>query len=147
MRKSLKLISMVLLLCIMFLNLSSCADKIVTENDINPVSTPNVQLSKFSELQKKIFTPICAVPGCHLGADAQANMDLSDGKSYANLVNVKSLLFPSYKRVVPGNKEQSLLYVAVSFKFSQLQMPLTGKLDQNLIDSIGVWIDKGALND
>ena len=82
-----------------------------------------------------------------MGADAQASLDLSEGKAYSNLVNAKSLLFPSYKRVVPGNKEQSLLYVAVSFKFNQLQMPLTGKLDQNLIDSIGVWIDKGAKND
>ena len=131
----------------MLLNLSACADKIVTESDINPIVVSNIQLSKFSELQKKIFTPICAVAGCHLGADAQASLDLSEGKAYSNLVNAKSLLFPSYKRVVPGNKEQSLLYVAVSFKFNQLQMPLTGKLDQNLIDSIGVWIDKGAKND
>lgn len=125
-----------------------CADKIVTESDLNPVSPSGSNLAKFSELQKYIFTPSCALAGCHLGTDAQANLDLSDGKSYSNLVNVQSLLFPSYKRIVPGNKEQSLVYLAVSYKFSQLQMPLLGgKLDQYLIDSLGVWIDKGAPDD
>jgi hypothetical protein len=125
-----------------------CADRIVTENDLKPVTPSNIQLSKFSELQKNIFTPTCALAGCHLGADAQANLDLSEGKSYSNLINIQSLLFPSYKRVVPGNKEQSLLYLAINYSFPQLQMPLTGnKLDQYLIDSLSVWIDKGALND
>ena len=128
-------------------NLYACADKIVTEDNVNPVVASNLQLSRFSELQKNVFTPICAVPGCHLGIDSQANLDFSQGKSYANLINVKSLLFPSFDRVVPGNKEASLVYIAVTFSFKQLQMPLTGKLDQYIIDSIGVWIDKGALND
>jgi hypothetical protein len=127
---------------------SGCADKIVTESDLNPVTPTGVRLSKFSEIQKNIFTPTCALAGCHLGSNAQANLDLSEGKSYSNIVNVQSLLFPSYKRIVPGNKEQSLLYLAIDFKFSQLQMPLTGtKLDQYLIDSLGVWIDKGAPDD
>src|ERR1035437_157027 len=129
------------------LNLSACEDKIVSENDVNPVVASSPQLSRFSELQKNVFTPICAVPGCHLGVNSQANLDFSEGKSYSNLINVKSLLFPSFYRVVPGNKEASLIYIAVTFSFKQLQMPLTGKLDQYIIDSIGVWIDKGALND
>lgn len=85
---------------------SSCADKIVSENDVNPVVAPNIQLSRFSELQKRVFTPICAVPGCHLGADAQANMDLSEGKSYSNLINVPSVFYPPYLRVVPETKKQ-----------------------------------------
>jgi hypothetical protein len=127
---------------------SGCADKIVTESNLNPVTPTGVQLSKFSEIQKNILTPTCALAGCHLGSNAQGNLDLSEGKSYSNIVNVQSLLFPSYKIIVPGNKEQSLLYLAVDYKFSQLQMPLTGsKLDQYLIDSLGVWIDKGAPND
>ena len=135
------------LLTSVLFNSSGCADKIVTESDLNPVIVSNVQLSKFSEIQKNIFTPVCAVAGCHLGRDSQANLDLSEGNSYSNLINVKSLLFPTFKRVVPGNKEQSLLYVAVNYSFKQLQMPLTGKMDQYLIDSIGVWIENGALND
>jgi hypothetical protein len=143
-----KIIIPSLLVSSMIFYSSGCADKIVTENDLNPITPSNIQLSKFSEIQKNIFTPTCALAGCHLGSDAQANLDLSEGKSYSSLVNMQSLLFPSYKRVVPGNKEQSLLYLSINYSFPQLQMPLTGiKLDQYLIDSLGVWIDKGALND
>lgn len=125
-----------------------CADKIVTESDLIPITTPSIQLSKFSEIQKNIFTPTCALAGCHSGPNPQANLDLSEGKAYSNLVNVQSVFYPSYKRVVPGNKEQSLLYLAINYSIPQIQMPLSGgKLNQYLIDSIGVWIDKGALND
>jgi hypothetical protein len=145
MRNIIKLISIFSFLCII---LAGCADKIVSEEDVNTVKlSQSIQLSKFSELQKNIFTPSCAIEGCHAGSNLQANMDLSEGKAYSNIVNKQSLLFPSSKRVVPGNKEQSLIYKGLSYTFNQLKMPPTGKISQYLIDSLGVWIDKGALND
>ncbi|MCX6152179.1 MAG: hypothetical protein NTX22_16760 [Ignavibacteriales bacterium] len=125
---------------------SGCADKIVSENDMKPVIPQTVQLSKFSELQKNIFTPLCAYAGCHAGLNPQGNLDLSEGKAYSNLVNKLSVLYPSFKRVVPGNKDGSLVYRALSYNYS-FQMPAAGKINQYLIDSLGVWINKGALNE
>ena len=98
-----------------------CADKIVSEEDVNPVKpSQGIQLSKFTELQKNIFTPSCATEGCHAGSNLQANLDLTEGKAYTNLVNKQSLLFPSSKRVVPGSKEQSLIYKGLSYTFKQI---------------------------
>jgi len=136
---------MILLMAVFYI--SGCKDKIVTEADVKPVILPqNVHLSKFSELQKNIFTTSCAISGCHTQPNPQRNLDLSEGKAYSNLINVQSEHFPNLKRVLPGNYEQSVLYIAVSYTSNQLQMPPTGKLGQYLIDSLGAWIDKGALN-
>lgn len=125
---------------------SSCADEITTIDDFN--APQNTQLSKFSEIQNNIFTPTCALSGCHGGNSPQANLNLSAGMAYSNLVNVTSVLFPNSKRIVPGNAAQSVLYKAVNYEPGfPLHMPPGGKLDQNLIDSIAVWINKGAPND
>jgi hypothetical protein len=133
----------------------SCADKITTLESITAPQEPNNpggqtgQLSKFSEIQKQVFTTTCALSSCHGDNFTQANLNLTQGKAYANLVNVQSILFPNMKRIVPGNASQSLLYKAISHDPAiPLQMPQNGpKLDQKIIDSIAVWINKGAPND
>lgn len=135
-------------LILIFLTIAfySCADEITTVDDFkNTDNNPTQQLSKFSEIQDKIFTVSCALSGCHGDNSTQANLNLTKGKAYSNLVNVNSSLYSNQKRVIPGNAEQSLLYRVLNG--SPLQMPPTGKLDQNLIDSIAVWINKGAPND
>jgi len=140
MKKMYFLLSFILTLAIF----SGCKDEIVTEDDFD--NNPPNQLSKFSEIQKNVFSTSCALSGCHAGNNPQANLNLSEGSAYPNLVNVNSFNFPDQKRVLPGNKEESLLYKVLSYNF-QIKMPPTGKLPQSTIDSIGVWIEKGAPND
>jgi hypothetical protein len=138
---------LILLVCV-FIYFYGCADKIVSEEDVSTVKIPEgIRLSKFSELQKNIFTPSCALDGCHAGPNPQHDLNLSEGKAYTNLVNIQSQHFPTLKRVLPGSKDQSVLYQVVGYNSIQLQMPPTGKISQYLIDSLGLWIDKGALND
>lgn len=135
---------------IIFTIFSSCADKITTLEDLTSPqnNTQNSGLSKFSELQKKVFTPTCALSGCHGDNSTQAKLNLTEGKAYANIVNVTSNLFPSEKRVIPGNAALSLVYRVLNHDPGiPLQMPPTGKIDQYIIDSIAVWINKGALHD
>lgn len=127
-----------------FIFFAGCKDQIVTEDNFNNNQTG--PLSKFSEIQNNIFAKNCALSGCHAGSSPQANLNLSTGSAYAQLVNVNSFLFPGQKRIVPGNKDASILFKALNYNF-QLKMPPTGKLDQSIIDSIGVWIQKGAPND
>jgi hypothetical protein len=141
------------LLCVSFISLTillfnGCADQITSEADIlNQSDSPPKGLSSFSEIQKNIFTPNCALSGCHGDINPQHNLNLTSGKAYSSLVNVSSIHIPGMKRVSPGNSRESVLYRALTYELLDLQMPPTGKLSQSTIDSIAAWIDKGAPND
>ncbi len=118
------------------------------DNPAEPSPSPvnSSGLSKFSQIQNQIFSQNCTSSGCHGTANNQANLLLTEGNSFSNLVNVQSVLFPQYKRVVPGNSSQSLLIKILKGEVSP-QMPLNRTpLPAEIIDSIAAWIDDGALN-
>ncbi|MFH1197485.1 MAG: hypothetical protein V1720_17425 [bacterium] len=130
--------------------ITSCSENVSTECDCDPVTPiPGTKtLINFSEIQKQVFTPSCATTGCHAGSSVQANLDLSDGSSYNALINITSLLNPNFKRVKPGDSQNSFLIKMLrNSGDGSSQMPPTGKLNDSVIDSIAAWIDKGALND
>ncbi len=122
--------------------ISGCKDNIVSENDLQQ---PAVQTATFNQIQKQIFNSSCATSGCHEANNPQAGLSLMEGQAYSKLVNVQSTLYPNLKRIVPGNKDASLLYIVLSYN-SNTRMPPTGKLSQSVIDSIGAWINRGAPN-
>lgn len=106
----------------------------------------SVPAAKFSDIQKKVFTTNCALTGCHGSSNNQANLLLVEGQAYNNLVNVQSFLFPSFKRVEPGNSSNSLIIKILKGEVSP-RMPLDKEpLPSAVIDSIAKWIDNGALN-
>lgn len=112
--------------------------------------TPNLgtqaPLSKLSDIQTKVFTQSCALSGCHGPTNNQANLLLTDGNSFSNLVNVQSVLFPQFIRVEPNNSANSLLIKILKGEVSP-RMPLNrDPLSAAVIDSISAWINKGALN-
>ena len=83
---------------------------------------------------------------CH-GAAMQANLNLSPGQSYANIVNVPSVEFPIWDRVEPFDPDQSFLLCKLEACPSMVgqQMPLIGgPLDQVELDAIRLWILIGA---
>ena len=111
-----------------------------------PNQSSQAPLSKLSDIQAKVFTQSCALSGCHGPANNQANLLLTDGNSFTNLVNVQGLLFPQFKRVVPDSSSISLLIKILKGEVSP-RMPLNrDPLSAELIDSIASWINKGALN-
>ncbi len=118
------------------------------DNPVTPSPAPvqNTVLSKLSTIQTTVFSQSCAFSGCHGSENNQANLLLTEDNSYSNLVNVQSVLFPQYKRVVPGNSSQSLLIKILKGEVSP-RMPLNREpLSPDMIDSIAAWIDNGALN-
>lgn len=124
--------------------LSSCADQIVSEcEDCNPVQT-EAKLNTFSGIQEKLFNTTCALSGCHGENATQANLLLVEGKAYSNLYNEQSFLYPQFLRVDPGNIENSILIKVL--RGEAVQMPPDGKLSDEIIDSVAMWIDNGALN-
>jgi uncharacterized protein (TIGR03118 family) len=109
--------------------------------------------SKLSDLQTKIFTPICS--GCHNGTVATsgalpASQNLTTAaNSFANLVNVASHEQPSLMRVKPGDPANSYLIQKLegAASIGGARMPFGGPyLDQVTIDQIKSWIAAGALN-
>lgn len=123
--------------------LTSCESKIVNE-PVAPINN-NEMSSKFSDIQTKLFNVSCALSGCHSGSNPSGNLNLTSGSSYNQLVNVNSRENPSIKRVLPSSSSQSLLIRKLEGNGTTI-MPPSGKLSQKIIDSVKVWIDKGALN-
>lgn len=99
----------------------------------------------FASLQANIFTPKCAITGCHAGRAPKAGMNLSAGQAYENLVDQQSQFGPP--RVAPGDVENSVLYLKVSGTVAGARMPRGGPpLSQEEINAIRDWIAAGALN-
>lgn len=101
-------------------------------------------------IQANVFTPSCAVSGCHTGpagGPLPTGMDLASADaSFANLVGVDSLQSPGDVRVVPGDADASYLVMKIEGRapFGG-RMPLGGgALDATTIEAIRAWIDAGA---
>lgn len=101
-------------------------------------------------LQASVFTPNCAVSGCHTGPSGPAlpsGLDLTSATaSFANLVGVASIQQPTLSRVAAGEPDNSYLVQKLEgTAASGGRMPLGGgALDQALIDDIREWITNGA---
>lgn len=123
---------------------SGCADHIVSEcEECSPIES-EAKLNTFSGIQTKLFNSTCALSGCHGENATQADLLLTEGEAYSNLVNQQSFLYPQFTRVTPGDSENSLLIKVL--RGEAVQMPPTGKLSDSIIDSVALWIDNGALN-
>jgi len=102
-----------------------------------------------SSIQEHVFTPTCAVSGCH-APPAQLDLDLSPGNAHASLVGVASVEQPSRNRVTPGDAVESYLYMKVTGdpRISGDRMPAGGApLSAGEIEAIRAWIEDGAADD
>lgn len=99
------------------------------------------------ELQTQIFTPRCATSGCHVGGSAPFGLDLSDGLTWGNTVDVASAELAGFDRVEPGDAENSYLYMKVADdpRINGDPMPFIGPpLSGQELQLIRTWIDDGA---
>jgi len=70
--------------------------------------------SDLAFIEAKIFGQSCVFSGCHNGANTDAGrLDLRAGMAHAELVNVDSVIAPTYKYVVPGQPNQSHLLMMI----------------------------------
>ena len=99
-----------------------------------------------ASIQANVFTPSCAVAGCHGGVAAQRGLRLDAGFSAANLINVRSPVNSSLVRVVPGQPDASfLIHKLQGTQTLGDRMPQGGPfLSQTQIDDIRLWILNGA---
>ncbi len=103
----------------------------------------------FSEIQTNVFTPTCAVSGCHQGAGAPQGLRLDEANSYGLLVDQPSSQVPSLDRVEPGDPNNSYLVQKLEGTASVGQrMPLNASaLPQSTINIVRQWITDGATDD
>ncbi len=108
---------------------------------VTPASSPTL-----AEIQANVFTPSCAFSGCHAGGSPAQGLNLEDGNSFGNLVNVASMQVPSLNRVTPGDPDNSYLVQKIEGTAAVgQQMPRGGPaLSQGLIDDVRQWIQDGA---
>lgn len=103
----------------------------------------------FTRVKSEIFTPTCAVAGCHDTFTAQEGLVLEAGVAYTNLVSHPSTQ-SGLSRIEPGDPSRSYLFLKISGaqsisgeRMPQGRTPLTLE-KQNLIRD---WIRRGAPND
>lgn len=103
-----------------------------------------------ASIQSNVFTPSCAVAGCHTGPSGPglpAGLDLSSAaSSAASLIGVASVQVPAIPRVAPNNSGGSYLVQKLEGTAAVGQrMPRGGAaLDPASIAVIRQWIDTGA---
>lgn len=105
--------------------------------------------AEFGSIQDNIFTPSCAIPGCHVGAAAPQGLRLDEGNSFALLVGMPSMQVPEQLRVSPGNPDSSYLILKLEGTAAVGgRMPLNGPpfLPQATVDVVRQWISDGALS-
>ena len=100
------------------------------------------------DVQVRVFTPRCAISGCHVGPDAPFDLDLGTAnRSEANLIGIASREVGDYLRVERGSATDSYLYMKVTGDPRILgdRMPAYGAfLGADDVERIRVWIDQGA---
>jgi hypothetical protein len=110
--------------------------------------------STFALIEKAIFENHgCASGGCHSGSFPAAGLNLTAGVGWDNLVDQPSETPPGYFRVVPGQKEQSLLWLNVAaatlpdqWEAPLRAMPIGGfpPLGLDELEALRLWIQYGA---
>ena len=102
----------------------------------------------FTSIQDNIFTPSCALSGCHAGPAPAQGMNLSVGQAYANIVNITALQGGgSFIRIIPGDPDNSYLVQKVEGTAGGARMPFGAPpLSTALIQDLRDWVSDGAPN-
>jgi len=128
---------------------AACGDS--SNNDLPQLGggEPIDQTATFVRVQNEIFTPTCAVLGCHDPLGQQESMILSPGRAYEQTVNRPSVEMPSLMRIAPGDPANSYLYRKITGAgITGDRMPQGGPyLSDARIKLIRDWIRRGAPND
>lgn len=116
-----------------------------TTTDTIRIDAGSLNVGMFHSIQANIFDKQCA--SCHSGNSWAASLNLNEGHSYENLVNVDSHLEAGKKRVLPGSSAESVLYhalgtdVSSAWRHDHQGIMRTDAIGLQLIKD---WIDNGA---
>jgi hypothetical protein len=97
-------------------------------------------------IQRQVFDLHCTTSGCHRGPVPESRLNLEEGESYRNLVNIRSVQIGDLMRVAPNDPGESYLIRKLEGReIVGERMPNAGEpLPAEVIDVIREWIDSGA---
>jgi hypothetical protein len=124
----------------------SCATK---KSPTEPADDPPSPSATFTRVQAEVFTPSCALSGCHAGPAPANGMDLSAGRAYGQIVGVAAV-GSTRVRVAPGDVSASYLASKIrgDATITGSRMPLGGPyLSSDREQLVLDWIRRGAPND
>ena len=135
------------LICVLLI-LTGCGE-LATPTGPTGDGDPIDQTATFTRVQNEIFTPSCAVAGCHDTIGQQSQLVLSAGRAYANTVGVPSVEMPALPRVAPNDPTGSYLYRKITGAgITGERMPLgSPPLPDAQLQLVRNWIRRGAPND
>jgi hypothetical protein len=120
----------------------------------SPSPTPCATVAPLlSVIVPQIFTPSCALSGCHSATSPQDSLDLSSASEVlataSNVLAVETFNQEEATIVVPGSHATSYMWLKLTDAngITDSPMPLSGHLDSCQIDAIAGWIDAGAQDD
>ena len=143
------------LLCLVMVGAAACGNDAPTSPTLTPTTTPTTPTTPatgtltatLSSIQREVFNPACVVH--HGPSVAEAGLDLSEGNSFENLVNVPSTQV-GLDLVAPNDAESSYLIHKLDGRADIVgaRMPVgsRGFLSDEAIDIIKQWINAGAQN-
>ena len=136
-------VSLVVVLGLGFVLAACGTQKSPTEPNDAPDPT-----ATFTRVQAEVFTPSCALSGCHSGASPKVGQDLSAGRAYAQIVNVRAVE-STRLRIAPGDPDASYLISKVKgdATITGSRMPLGGALPPERVKLLVDWVRRGAPND
>ena len=105
----------------------------------------------FTRVQAVVFTPQCAIAGCHGGpaSAAQEGMPLGEGLSYEAIVGVPSKQMPSLLRVAPFDPASSYLVrkITPGSAIAGEPMPFGASITDEDRRLVRDWVVRGAPRD
>ena len=145
------------LLVLVIAGLAACGDDPPTAPTPTPTTpTPTTPTppatgtltATLSSIQREVFNPVCVVH--HGPSAAEAGLDISEGRSFENLVNVPSTQV-GLDLVTPNDAENSYLIHKLDGRAGIVgaRMPISsggGFLPDEVVDVIKQWINEGARN-
>lgn len=114
-------------------------------SDTLTIDVGDIDASMFSAIQMGVFNSTCA--NCHGGSSSPAaNLYLTEGNAYSNLVNVASTRVSEGVRVIPGDAANSVLHKVISpNNAAGLGFSHSGMIaEEEVLNLIDAWIDGGA---
>ena len=127
----------------------ACGDEKRLPVEPGPGPGPSPQAT-FTRVQNEVFTPKCALSGCHLGPAslAQEGLVLSVN-AYDSIVMVRANQNSSIFRVTPGDAANSYLWRKITPGQPIIgdRMPQTGSITEAERQLVTDWIQRGAPRD
>ncbi|MEE2876431.1 MAG: hypothetical protein VX822_01430 [Candidatus Neomarinimicrobiota bacterium] len=118
---------------------TGCVDMGSEPKQIPPEESPS-----FAKDIQPIFDISCALSGCHVSSVPRPP-DLSEGKSYSEIVDIESPSFSPLKYIEPMKPGESVLYLKITGDQSTgSRMPPGGKLSEANMSAMRAWIEEGA---